>query len=155
MGATNAQAALAAAAQIMATRQLALPPLVAGQITLNIADGFLRWLTRPGSTTVERHDSERLIPNEDFRSPGQAHTERINPNDVTFAAAERARAAANQETALLDMPWRTPEGGYTGPHVVGGPACVTPSGAMACLCGEKWPCSQSLGERLRRGEVTR
>jgi hypothetical protein len=145
---TDAQAALAAAAQIVANNGYAPSPLIAQQITLHMADRFLSWLQRGRPA-----QDERLIPHEDFRSPSAAHTERINPNDVTFAAAERERAAANQATALLDMPWRTPEGGYTGPHVRGGPACVTPSGANACLCGEKWPCSQSPGERRRRDEV--
>jgi hypothetical protein len=144
---TDAQAALAAASLIMAATRRG-PSVTSEQDTLNMADGFLRWLQRPGHTTIERHADERLIPNEDFRSPSAARTERINPNDVTFAAAERERAAANQATALLDTSWR-----YAGPHVRGGPACVTQSGANACLCGEKWPCSQSPGERRRRSKV--
>jgi hypothetical protein len=144
---TDAQAALAAAALIMAATRRG-PSVTSEQDTLNMADGFLRWLQRPGHTTIERHADGRLIPNEDFRSPSAARTERINPNDVTFAAAELERAAANQATALLDTSWR-----YTGPHVPGGPACVTPSGANACLCGEKWPCSQSSAAKRLRGET--
>jgi hypothetical protein len=135
MSQTDAQAALAAAAQIVANNGYAPSPLSAEQITLNMADGFLRWLQRPGRTTVKRHADERLIPNEDFRSPSQARTERIDPSAVLAAAADPT------------MPWRTVSGAYVGPHVKGGPACVTPSGAYACLCGEKWPCSRARLDR--------
>lgn len=125
----QACAALAAAAQIVANNGYAPSPLIAQQITLNMANAFLTWLQRPGRITVERHADERLVPNEDFRSPSQARTERIDPSAVLAAAAEPT------------MPRRT-----VGPHTLS-PTRITPSGARACECGEKWPCSRARLDR--------
>jgi hypothetical protein len=118
---SDAQAALAAATEIMAERQLALPAHAIGQITLNMADGFLRWLQQRRAAP-----DERLVPNEDFRSPSAARTERIDPRAVLNASGPT-------------MPLRTVER-----HMLD-PIQRTPSGAYACLCGEKWPCSQREG----------
>jgi hypothetical protein len=137
MSQTDAQAALAAAARVMAQAvdERGMTPELIEQHTLRMADAFLSWLRGYGRATVT--PDERLVPNEDFRSPSQARTERVDPSAVLAAAADPT------------MPWRTVSGAYVGPHVRGGPACVTPSGAYACLCGEKWPCSQSDAYRRR------
>lgn len=156
---TDAQAALAAAATIVASWGPA--DLGKGEAsTLQMADAFLAWLKRPGRTTIERHVDERLVPNEDFRSPSHASTERINPNDVTFAAAERERHARADLAAATDA--RVTQimasgdvGGlhslkqrldYAGPHYLSQDQ-RTPSGKYACLCGEAWPCSQRTDDR--------
>jgi hypothetical protein len=131
MSQTDAQAALAAAAQIMAATCRG-PSITSKQDTLNMADGFMRWLRRPEHTTIERHADERLIPNEDFRSPAAARTERIDATAV-LAAAHRA-----------DRIPRSPGADYRGVHVIAPEHCTTPSGKRTCQCGQAWPCSQSL-----------
>jgi len=122
MSQTDAQAALAAAALVVAHNGYAPSPLIAEQITLLMADGFLRWLKRRAGTIGER-DEERLVPNEDFRSPAAARTERVDSSAVLAAAAEPTMRVPTVERHMLD------------------PTRLTPSGAYACLCGQKWPCS--------------
>ncbi len=140
MSQTDAQAALAAAAQIVANNGYAPSPLTAEQVTLHMADRFLSWLQhgRPAP-------DERLIPNEDFRSPSAARTERIDPSAVL--------AAANRATAPLDQIPRSPGASYAGVHMLASEHCVTPSGKRACQCGQAWPCSQSPAARRLRGET--
>lgn len=147
---TDRQAALAAASEIMGAflRSSSSPRLSAQQsqaYTIGTANAFLAWLQ--GNDPMRASADERLIPNEDFRSPSAARTERINPNDVTFAAAERERAAAIQATAQLDQIPRSPGATYAGVHMLAPEHCVTPSGKRACQCGQAWPCSQSLAGR--------
>lgn len=162
MGTTDAQAALAAAALIVSSEYGNGGTLGERETcTLQMADAFMAWLKRPEHTTIERHVDERLVPNEDFRSPSQAQTERINPNDVTFAAAERARMANAALTAATDarvtqiMASNPDEGLYSlrrdawrvyDEHTLS-PTGTTPSGARACECGEKWPCSRARLDR--------
>ncbi len=123
---TDRQAALAAASQVMAATRRGCN--IASELdTLNMADGFLRWL-EGRSNAVPASDGERLTPNVDFHSPSSARTERVDPSAVLAAAADRT------------MPVRTVQR-YVGPHAMSG-VHTTPSGAYACLCGEKWPCSQ-------------
>lgn len=163
MSQTDAQAALAAAATVVASWGPA--DLGKGEAsTLQMADAFMVWLRGYGRATVV--PDERLVPNEDFRSPSHAQTERINPNDVTFAAAERERMASAALAAATDarvtqiMASDPGEGLYSlrqrmrydGPHTLS-PTRTTPIGARACECGEKWPCSQNDAyQRRLRGE---
>lgn len=130
---TDAQAALAAAALIVSSESGNGATFGECEaFTLQMADAFLGWLKRQSTTgwkpTAVEIIDERLTPNVDLRSPGQAQTERVDPSAVLAAAAERT------------MPVLTTRQ-YQGPHKLGG-MNRTPSGARACLCGEKWPCSQ-------------
>lgn len=154
MSQTDAQAALAAAALIVSGEYG--EGITLGEretCTLQMADAFMAWLRGYGRATVVA--DERLVPNEDFRSPSQAQTERINPNDVTFAAAERERNASAVLAAahLADRVPRSPGASYAGVHVIAPERCTTPSGKRACQCGQAWPCSQNDAyQRRLRGE---
>lgn len=123
---TDAQAALAAAATVMASwqRHPDVPlrrPYDFERHTLTMADSFLRWLDRQNRRPFDADD--RIIPNIDFRSPSQAETERVDPGAVLAAAADRTLAVPTVQ------------------HVVSATS-TTPSGKYACVCGEAWPCSQ-------------
>lgn len=120
---TDAQAALAAAALIVANSGYAPSPLSAERITLSIADGFLSWLQQRRPMP-----DERLIPNEDFRAPSQ------------------------DATTVIDQIPRSPGATYAGVHMLAPEHCTTPSGNRACLCGRAWPCSLAF-RPIRRGEV--
>jgi hypothetical protein len=120
---TDAQAALAAAALVMGSflRSSSSPRLTAQQAqqwTIGPADAFFSWLQhgRPAP-------DERLIPNEDFKSPSAARTERVDPSAVLNAAGP-TMSLRTVERHMLD------------------PIQRTPSGKFACLCGQPWPCSQ-------------
>ena len=120
---TDAQAALAAASEVMGSflRSSSSPRLTAQQAqqwTIGTADAFLFWL-RNGRPAPD----ERLIPNEDFRSPAAARTKRIDPSAVLAAAAEPTMRVPTVERHMID------------------PTQLTPSGKRACLCGQSWPCS--------------
>jgi len=118
---TDRQAALAAAARLVATASLPNPQTVE-RVTLTMAGAFLRWL-EGGPTTRPADDDadERLKPNVDFSSPTAATTTRLDPDAVMAAAA------------------------YVSSHRLDS-AARTPSGKFACLCGQPWPCSMRLPE---------
>lgn len=131
---TDAQAALAAAALIVSSESGNGATFGECEVfTLQMADAFLGWLKRQGGAVVTHDADERLTPNVDFRSPSQARTERVDPSAVLAAAAERT------------MPVRTVDAEHLLSQVK-----TTPSGARACICGEKWPCSQVYRQRVGR-----
>lgn len=124
MTTTDRQAALAAAVQIVSSMRFS--PAAADlteRYTITMADAFLTWLQGGVRITMERwsRTDERLTPNEDFRSPGHARTERIDPSAVLAAAAEPTMRV----TVLHEID----------------PVNRTPGGSVACTCGQKWPCT--------------
>lgn len=139
---SDAQAALAAAAQVMvamiesSTYGDDKTPYQIEQHTCQMATGLLYWFQNPARNGARPAPAdERLVPNEDFKSPSHALTERIDATAVLAAAH------------LADRVPRSPGASYAGVHVLAPEPYTTPSGKRACQCGQAWPCSQRTDDR--------
>jgi hypothetical protein len=118
---TDAQAALAAAARLVSTGGLRTPREVE-RVTLTMADALLAWLNHQNGRQLPA-PGERLVPNEDFRP-----------------LRSSARSVERLDLSALADPTVPLKVGVRVEHKID-PVNHTPSGKVACTCGQPWPCS--------------